>query len=339
MIPLRRSALLALFLLCLAAVSAADFIVQTGETLPRFTARTVAGSDWSSGDAAPVTIIQVLAPESAVCRQMAPASQYLWEQVAPKGARMAVILRGADDAAARAFAESNGWTFPVIADPEGEKAAWFAELGKGVPRTLIAGPEGRVAYLHAGYRIGREAEFVRVAEALAEGRMMPSLGQAGPSAGRPQSEASMLGQKAPQLDVERWITREPGDLTGKYVMTEFWATWCGPCHEAMPYLQEWSKKYEGRLVIRSISDEPATDVSAFLRDTEFTYPLGTDSQRRTANRIGVYGIPFAFIQNPEGIVVWQGHPLELAISPTLLDEILAGKAPASSGARASKPAN
>ena len=57
---------------------------------------------------------------------------------------------------------------------------------------------------------------------------------------------SFLFAKAPALVVEKWLTDEPA-TQGKYVLIEFWATWCPPCRKSIPKLNEFHQKFpDGR---------------------------------------------------------------------------------------------
>ena len=118
---------------------------------------------------------------------------------------------------------------------------------------------------------------------------------------------SFLNQKAPELVVEKWLTKEP-DRKGKFVLIDFWATWCGPCRKAIPELNAFHKKFGDKLVIIGISDEPETKVKS-METPKIEYFSAIDTQGRTKKAVGVTGIPHALIIDPQGIVRWEGFPL------------------------------
>ena len=70
---------------------------------------------------------------------------------------------------------------------------------------------------------------------------------------------SFLNKKAPEFVVEEWISQQP-KLKGKFILIDFWATWCGPCRKAIPELNEFAKKFGKKLVVIGISDETADKV-------------------------------------------------------------------------------
>lgn len=117
---------------------------------------------------------------------------------------------------------------------------------------------------------------------------------------------SFLGEKAPALEVEGWII-EPGDLKGKYVLVDIWATWCGPCRKGIPELNEWQKKFSEKLVIIGISNEPKEKVEPYAKE-HIEYANGFDTQSRVKNELKATGIPHVILINPEGIVIWEGFP-------------------------------
>ncbi len=117
---------------------------------------------------------------------------------------------------------------------------------------------------------------------------------------------SFLGKKPPELKVEKWLTPEP-DTKGKFVIIDFWATWCGPCLEAIPELNKFHKKYPDQLVVIGISDEPEATVKG-LTKPRITYASAIDPQARTKKAMEVTGIPHVIILDPEGIVRWEGFP-------------------------------
>ncbi len=117
---------------------------------------------------------------------------------------------------------------------------------------------------------------------------------------------SFLNKKAPKLKVEKWLSSVP-DTKGKFVLIDFWATWCGPCRKVIPELNEWYKKYGDKLAIIGISDEEATVIQN-VRDIQINYYSAIDTNGKLQNELEVQGIPHCILLDPEGIVRWEGYP-------------------------------
>jgi cytochrome c biogenesis protein CcmG/thiol:disulfide interchange protein DsbE len=119
---------------------------------------------------------------------------------------------------------------------------------------------------------------------------------------------SYLGKKAPDLVVEKWLTPQP-DTKAKFVLVDFWATWCPPCRRAIPELNAFQKKFADKLVVIGISDETEEDVRK-LKEPQIHYAVAIDTQSRTKNEVQVRGIPHVILMDPSGIVRWEGYPLQ-----------------------------
>lgn len=117
---------------------------------------------------------------------------------------------------------------------------------------------------------------------------------------------SILNEKAPELQVEQWLSDAP-NTKGKFVLVDFWATWCGPCRRVIPELNEWQEKYKDQLVIVGISDETADKVQN-AKDIKIDYYNAIDTQARLKKELEVKGIPHCILLDPQGIVRWEGFP-------------------------------
>ena len=115
-----------------------------------------------------------------------------------------------------------------------------------------------------------------------------------------------LGGPPPPGRVEKWLTPEP-DNRDKFVLIDFWGTWCGPCRRSIPKLNGFQAAYRDRLVVIGITAEPEEVVRA-MTTPKIEYFVAIDSQARMLNDFGVRAIPHAVLIDPKSIVRFEGNP-------------------------------
>jgi cytochrome c biogenesis protein CcmG, thiol:disulfide interchange protein DsbE len=134
-----------------------------------------------------------------------------------------------------------------------------------------------------------------------------------------RTEKSMVGQPLPKLSVQ-WLKKKP-DTDGKPMIVEFWATWCPPCRESIPHLNEIYAKYKDKgLLVVGITDEDRAKILKFEKEVPIEYSVGLDNGGKYAKPFGIQGIPHAVLVDKSGKVVWEGHPMSLKDSQ--IEEIL-----------------
>lgn len=143
------------------------------------------------------------------------------------------------------------------------------------------------------------------------------------AAGKQLWAKSFLNQKAPELVVEKWLTAQPS-TQGKFVLIDFWATWCPPCRESIPELNEIQRKFADKLVVIGISDETEAAVRA-MKEPKIEYAVAIDTKKRTKNKVEVTGIPHVVLIDPSGVVRWEGYPLlnGYRLSTKVVGEVIA----------------
>lgn len=133
---------------------------------------------------------------------------------------------------------------------------------------------------------------------------------------------SFLNQQAPELVVKEWVTKAP-KTKGKFILIDFWATWCGPCRKAIPELNIFAEKFKKDLVVIGLSDETKEKVLK-MTEPEIKYYSALDSTATTKNAYEVKGIPHLVLISPKGVVVWEGFPLleEHELTEAKLEELI-----------------
>ena len=93
------------------------------------------------------------------------------------------------------------------------------------------------------------------------------------------------------------------DLGNKVVIVDFWATWCGPCREEIPHLNELYSELKGKgLEIVGISmDTDGTDgVKDFAREFRIQYPIVMGDEKVAESFGGIIGLPTTFVIDRNG---------------------------------------
>ena len=92
------------------------------------------------------------------------------------------------------------------------------------------------------------------------------------------------------------------DFKGKFVVLEFWATWCPPCQAAVPELNDFQAAILGKdIVLLSITmDNSLETVKEFARDYQVTYPILMDDGTSRAYR--AYTIPTTIVVGRDGLI-------------------------------------
>lgn len=151
-----------------------------------------------------------------------------------------------------------------------------------------------------------------------------------------------VGDKAPPLTIEKWVKGGPVKSfeKGKCYVVEFWATWCGPCVQAMPHLSELSRAYreKGLTIIGCTSEDPNNsldDVESMVSEkgNDMDYTVAWDKGHATTsafmNAAGMRGIPCCFVIDQKGRIAYIGSPMFLDL---ILDPLTSGTWDAEKGA-------
>lgn len=92
------------------------------------------------------------------------------------------------------------------------------------------------------------------------------------------------------------------ELRGKVVVINFWASWCGPCLDEAPILEQVWREYENRGVVfvgvDYVDTEP--EARAYIKRFDITYPNGPDLGSKIAQAYRIRGVPETYFVNQDG---------------------------------------
>ncbi len=117
-----------------------------------------------------------------------------------------------------------------------------------------------------------------------------------------------------------------GDLVGKVVVLNFWASWCLACRDEHVALSETARRYAdlpAQFIGVLYNDRPSAGIRWIAQMGGQSYPSVTDNNSRTAIDYGLYGVPETFIVDVRGRIAYKHlGPISETVLRQWIDSLL-----------------
>lgn len=118
--------------------------------------------------------------------------------------------------------------------------------------------------------------------------------------------AIKVGDSFPDLTGYKLEGKLPDALKDKVVLIDFWASWCGPCAQSFPVMEELQKAYgsQGLVIIAVSVDEKKADMEEFLKSHSVSFTVMRDAAQRLVAKSGIKAMPSSFLIDKSGTVAF-----------------------------------
>jgi cytochrome c biogenesis protein CcmG/thiol:disulfide interchange protein DsbE len=95
-----------------------------------------------------------------------------------------------------------------------------------------------------------------------------------------------------------------GEIKGKPILVNFFASWCLPCREEMPAIEKIAQEYraKGVVFLGVAVDDTEAKMREFVARYQVTFPVALDNGAATQKSFGVYGIPTTYFIDKQGVI-------------------------------------
>lgn len=107
------------------------------------------------------------------------------------------------------------------------------------------------------------------------------------------------------------IDESPSQIADKFIFIDFWATWCKPCIQTHPLLENLYLNFKDRVTVIGISNETESLLESFIQKHDVKFPIARDYKGLTHKKYKIQTIPASFLLDPAGNIIWSGHPADM----------------------------
>ncbi len=126
--------------------------------------------------------------------------------------------------------------------------------------------------------------------------------------------SALIGREAPRTELPpiegllhegKPVPGLDGNFNGQVTIVNVWASWCVPCHDEVPFLDELARDKRIRMVGINYKDQPDNARRFIGRYGNPFDAIGTDAKGRAAIEWGVYGVPETFVVGRDGRIAYK----------------------------------
>lgn len=122
-----------------------------------------------------------------------------------------------------------------------------------------------------------------------------------------KNDIAAIGKSVPDLVFKNIInskikSAKINDFSDKLIILDFWATWCGPCIEGLPYMEKLQNHFKDKIQVFAITDETQGRIETFLKMRPLTLPVVIDTDREIKNYFKHNTVPHYIIIDKNKII-------------------------------------
>lgn len=182
------------------------------------------------------------------------------------------------------------------------------QTAAGVPAEVVTPAEGDIEIVEVGPHRRRGVLWIAVTVGTVMALLVAVLATRS-SALDKQARSPLLGHPAPPIDGAS-VTDAPFEsmsaLHGRWVVVNFFATWCVPCRREHPEFLRFTQRHaasDDTQLVMVIYADKTSEVQKFFATNGGGWPAVSDPAGRIALDFGVAGVPETYVIDPDGVAV------------------------------------